>query len=199
MVHRRTGYPALASLVLGLGVVVGADLAPLDGRFSTHMVQHLLVGDIGPLLVVLGLSAAGRLAHPFAALPLWAAAAIAWHVAPLYDAALAHPWLHQLQHLSFFVAGVLLWAALLLPGPRWFTAAWRLPYVLAMWLVSLGLSQVFIWASRPYYNGYTLDDQRAGGGVMLVESSFVMLGVVVWLLLRVLAESESRQRLLESH
>jgi hypothetical protein len=32
---------------------------------------------------------------------------------------------------------------------------------------------------------------------MLIEGSFVMLGVVVWLLLRVLADSEARQRALE--
>jgi len=197
MVHRRSGYPGLASLVLGLGVVLGADLAPLDGRFATHMVQHLLVGDIGPLLVVLGLAGGLRLAHPFVALPVWAAAAIGWHLTPLYDAALAHAWLHQLEHLSFFAAGVLLWAALLLPGPAWFTTAWRLPYVLGAWTVSLALSQVFIWSGHAYYRGYTLDDQRAGGGVMLVEGSFVMLGVVVWLLLRVFAESEARQRVLD--
>jgi putative membrane protein len=197
MVHRRSGYPGLASLVLGVGVVVGADLAPLDGRFETHMVQHLLLGDIGPLLVVVGLAGTLRRAHPAAVLPLWAAVSIGWHVPALYDAALAHAWLHELQHLSFLAAGVLLWSALLLPGPAWFSAAWRLPYVLGMWAVSLGLSQVFIWSGHAYYHGYTLDDQRAGGGVMLVESSFVMLGVVVWLLLRVFAESESHQRVLE--
>ena len=54
-----------------------------------------------------------------------------------------------------------------------------------MWVVSLTLSQVFLWSGHSYYAGYTLADQRAGGGVMLVEGSLVMLGVVVWLLLRV--------------
>ena len=83
------------------------------------------------------------------------------------------------------------------PGPPWFTATWRLPYVLAMWIVSLSLSQIFLWSSHSYYDGYTLSDQRAGGGVMLVEGSFVMLGVVVWLLLRLFAETEDRQRALE--
>jgi hypothetical protein len=33
---------------------------------------------------------------------------------------------------------------------------------------------------------------------MLVEGSFVMLGVIVWLLLRVFGESEDRQRLVEA-
>jgi len=197
MPHVRSGYPGRASLVLGTVLVLAADVVPLAGRFSTHMVQHLLLGDLGPLLIVLGLTGSVRLAHPAVALPLWAGTLVAWHLAPLYDAALDHVWLHQLEHLCFFVAGFLLWAALLLVGPPWFTAARRLPYVLAMWLVSLTLSQVFIWSDRSYYSHYSVPDQRTGGGVMLIEGSFVMLGVVVWLLLRVLAESEAHQRALE--
>jgi putative membrane protein len=197
MLHVRSGYPGRASLVLGTGLILGADVAPLAGRFSTHMVQHLLLGDLGPLLIVLGLTGSVRLAHPVAALPLWAATLVAWHLTPLYDAALDHVWLHQVEHLCFFAAGFLLWAALLLDGPPWFTAARKLPYVLAMWLVPLALSQVFIWSGHAYYSRYSVSDQRSGGGVMLIEGSFVMLGVVVWLLLRVLAESEARQRVLE--
>ena len=197
MLHVRSGYPSRASLVLGAVLVLGADVAPLAGRFSTHMVQHLLLGDLGPLLIVLGLAGSVRLAHPFVALPLWTATIVAWHLTPLYDAALDHVWLHQVEHLCFFAAGLLLWTSILLDGPAWFTAARRLPYVLAMWLVSLSLSQVFIWSDHSYYSRYSVADQRTGGGVMLIEGSFVMLGVVVWLLLRVLAESEARQRALE--
>jgi putative membrane protein len=197
MLHVRSGYPGRAALVLGTILVLGADVAPLSGRFSTHMVQHLLLGDLGPLLIVLGLTGSTRVAHPLAALPLWSATLAAWHVTPLYDAALDHVWLHRLEHLCFVAAGLLLWASIILEGPAWFTAARRLPYVLAMWLVSLALSQVFIWSDHPYYWRYSLSDQRTGGGVMLIEGSFVMLGVVVWLLLRVLAESEARQRALE--
>jgi putative membrane protein len=197
MLHFRSGYPARGSLVLGVALVLGADLAPLDTRFATHMVQHLLLGDVGPLLIVLGLTGSWRFAHPVIALPLWAAALIAWHVSPAYDAALRHEWLHQLEHLCFFGTGVVLWAALLLEGSRWFTPVWKLPYVLAMWLVPLTLSQIFIWSGHAYYRGYSLSDQRAGGGVMLIEGSFVMLGVIVWLLLRILRDSEARQRALE--
>ena len=198
----------------GLALLVGASAAPLESHFATHMVQHLLLGDLGPLLLVLGLTgpllrpvlavrpvrALRLLAHPLVALPLWAFLLVLWHVAPLYDAAQRHEGVHALQHLAFFAAGSLLWAAILepLPGPAWFTAAWKLPYVVGMWLVSLTLSQVFIWSSHSYYLHYSLDDQRAGGGVMLVEGSFVMLGVVVWLLLRVFRESEARQQLIDS-
>jgi putative membrane protein len=179
------------SLAAGLAVVVVAQLAPLDGRFWTHMVQHLLIGDIGPLLLCLGRRFPER---PLLALPAWAATLVVWHVPALYDAGLDHTLLHLLEHLCFLVAGIGVWSVLL--GTRLRTA-WKLAYVLAMWAVSLGLSQVFLWSARSYYEGYTLADQRAGGGVMLVEGSFVMLGVVVWLLVRLFAETEDRQRALE--
>jgi cytochrome c oxidase assembly factor CtaG len=121
-------------------------------------------------------------------------------VPPVFDAALRSDGWHALQHVTFIACGMLMWAALLepLPGPAWFTAPWKIPYVLAMWLVMLVLSQVFIWSSHPFYIRYGLDDQRAGGGVMLVESVFTMLSVLVWVLLQVLRESEGRQRLVDS-
>ena len=72
----------------------------------------------------------------------------------------------------------------------------------------LVLSQVFIWSNRVYYVPYAHDatlwglshlaDQRAGGGVMLVESTFTMLPALVWVLLQVLRESEARQQLLDA-
>jgi putative membrane protein len=195
-------------LVLGVALSLGAAASPLDRRFSTHMLQHLLLGDLGPLLVVAGLTgmllrprrAIRQATHPLVALPLWALVLVGWHLTPLYDAALRHELLHAFQHLTFFLAGTLLWAAILepLPGPAWFTTAWKLPYVVAMWLVSLTLSQLFLWSGHSYYGSYTLADQRTGGGVMLIEGSFVMIGVVVWLLFRVFRESEERQRVLEA-
>jgi putative membrane protein len=197
-----------ASLVLGGALSLGAAASPLDGRFSTHMLQHLLLGDLGPLLVVAGLTgtllrprrAIRAATHPLVALPLWAIVLVCWHLTPLYDAALRHESLHAIQHVTFFLAGTLLWAAILepLPGPAWFTAAWKLPYVVAMWLVSLTLSQLFLWSGHSYYGSYTLADQRTGGGVMLIEGSIVMIGVVVWLLFRVFRESEERQRVPEA-
>ena len=70
------------------------------------------------------------------------------------------------------------------------------------------LSQVFLWSSHAYYSPYfdvprtwglsLIADQRAGGGVMLVEGSFTMIGVLVWLLFRLFAESEARQQLIDA-
>jgi putative membrane protein len=218
-----------AAFAAAVAVLLVAFLSPLDRLgeerlFSVHMAQHLLIGDVAPLLVVLGLDgpllrpllalrpvrALRVLAHPLVALPLWAANLCVWHLTPLYDAALDHDGVHALQHTLFFGCGLLVWAALVepLPGPAWFTAGRKLAYVGAMWLVSLALSQVFLWSGHVYYARYAtaqrtwglspIADQRAGGGVMLVEGSLVMLGVAVWLLLRLFRESESRQRLLDA-
>ena len=65
------------------------------------MVEHLLLGDIATLLLVLGLTGpllqpilAIRvfdrlriLAHPLVAFPLWALNFYVWHIPALYDAA----------------------------------------------------------------------------------------------------------------
>jgi cytochrome c oxidase assembly factor CtaG len=214
---------------LGLLTILVALVSPIDTigetrLFSVHMLQHLLLGDLAALLLVLGLD--GRLlrpllqlrivhrlrvlAHPLVALPLWAVNFSVWHVPALFDAALRNDAIHALQHVSFVAFGMLLWAALLepLPGPAWFSAPWKIPYVLVMWLVMLVLSQIFIWSSHAYYAPYVhdprlwgmspLDDQKAGGGVMLVESAFTMLPALVWVLLQIFRESETRQRLVES-
>ncbi|HET8751272.1 MAG TPA: cytochrome c oxidase assembly protein [Gaiellaceae bacterium] len=230
---RRRGHPVprprAMAFAAGLLTLFFALASPIDTigeerLFSMHMLQHLLLGDVGALLLVLGLD--GRLlrpllrlrlvhrlrllAHPLIALPLWAVNFVVWHLPTLFDAALRHDGIHALQHSLFIALGMLMWAALLepLPGPAWFTAPWKIPYVLGMWLVMLVLSQVFIWSSHVYYAPYAHDpplwglthlaDQKAGGGVMLVESALTMLPALVWVLLRVLKESEARQRLVDA-
>jgi putative membrane protein len=226
---RAVSWLRVASFAAGVAVLLTAFLSPLDRLgeerlFSAHMAQHLLIGDVAPLLIVVGLSGPllrpllalrpvqrlRGLAHPLVALPLWAANLSVWHLTPLYDAALDHDAVHALQHMLFFVCGTLVWFALLepLPGPTWFTAGRKLAFVAVMWAVSLALSQVFLWSGHVYYARYVdaprtwslspLADQRAGGGIMLVEGSLVMIGVAVWLLFRLFRESESRQRLLDA-
>ena len=224
-VPRRRWLPFAA----GLFTILVALASPIDTigesrLFSVHMLQHLLLGDLGALLLVLGLD--GRLlrpllrvrvvhrlrvlAHPLVAFPLWAVDFSLWHVPVFFDAALGNDAIHALQHILFVSLGMLMWAALLepLPGPAWFSAPWKIPYVLGMWLVMLVLSQIFIWSSHPFYPPYVhdprlwgmtaLSDQKAGGGVMLVESAFTMLPALVWVLLQVFRESEARQQLVDA-
>jgi|SRR5579884_24416 len=226
---RRPPAWKLGCFAAGIGVLLVALVTPIDALgeerlFFIHMAQHVLIGDIAPFLVVLGLNgpllrpalalrgvyALRALAHPFIALPLWACDLVLWHVPYFYDAALAHPAVHALQHSLFFACGALVWSVLfeVLPGPAWFGTARRAVYLVAMWFVSLGLASFFLWEDHPLYTPYVraprtwgfspLADQRLGGGVMLLEGSFIMLGVLIWLGLRWFAESEARQRLLDA-
>jgi putative membrane protein len=221
---RPVGLGRIVSFAAGLGAVVLALVSPLDSigetrLFSVHMAQHLLIGDLGPLLVVLGLSgplirpllaprATQRLrvlVHPLVALPLWAGDFWLWHLPRLYDAALANDALHALEHACFFAGGVLLWTTLLglLPGPRWYGFGARVGSLAFVWVAGAALANVLLWSSRPYYPTYVhasrtwglspLADQRAGGGLMLVEMSVTVIGVFVWLGLRWLQDAERRQ------
>ena len=210
-VRRRRGTFAKARAVsfgVGAALLLVALNAPLEETFARHMAQHLLIGDLAPLALVLGLTgpllrpvlvyrpvrALRVLAHPLVALPLWAVDLCVWHIPVCFDGALHHEWLHALQHACFITSGALLWAALLelLPGPRWFRTPQRLAYVGVMWLVSLTLSQIFIWSPTAFYDYGSVADQRIGGGIMLLEGSAVMLGVLVWLLWSALVPSADR-------
>jgi len=175
-----------------------------DTPFAVHMCQHLLLGDIGPLLVVLGMSGAllrpvlavpalGRLrvlAHPLVALPLWTAAFVTWHLNGPYDAALRHPLLHAAEHFSFFIAGALMWSAIVepLPGPGWFGTEAKAVYVLAVRAIGTAIASAFIWGSA---------GKRTGGLIMFFEGGVVTLVVFAWLFLRWTREAELRQQLIE--
>jgi putative membrane protein len=210
-------------IVLLVALATPIDTIGEERLFWVHMSQHVLIGDVAPFLVVLGLTGPllrpvlalpgvyrlRRAAHPFVALPLWAANLAVWHLPYLYNAALAHPVVHALQHTLFFTGGALVWSTLfeLLPGPRWFRTGARAGYLAGMWFFSLALSSVFLWSRHPFYEPYVraprtwgfsaLADQRLGGGVMLLEGSLIMLGVLIWLGLRWFEEAEARQQLVD--
>jgi putative membrane protein len=194
-------------------VVLLAALALPDDHFSSHMSQHLLLGDIGPLLVVLGLSGAllrpmlaapgvrhlRVAAHPVAALPLWFAVLVVWHLPGPYEAALRHSLIHAAQHFSFFAAGALMWSAIAepLPGPAWFGTGAKAGYTLVVRAASIALASVFIWSDRAFYESYSLHDQHVGGLIMFTEGGIVTLVVFAWLFLRWWREAELRQQLIE--
>src|SRR5919201_1513377 len=107
--------PLLAGLAAVL--VVGAHVSPLshwaDTRsFAAHMAQHLLLGDLAPLALVLGLRCLYlcRALSPKVTFPAWLANLYVWHVPVVYEAALHHVGVHALQHVALFAGGLLLWA-----------------------------------------------------------------------------------------
>lgn len=219
----RSVRPArAASFAGGLLVLVLALVSPLDTigesrLFSVHMAQHLLIGDVAPLLIVLGLSGpllrpilaipgvwrARGLTHPLVALPLWAADLWLWHLPVLYDAALDDDLIHATEHAAFFTGGLLLWATLLGLLPSRFGPGSRLVGLGFVWVTGGALANVFLWSGHAWYSPYVraprtwglspLADQRAGGGVMLFEMMFVGAIAFVILGLDWLADAERRQ------
>jgi putative membrane protein len=188
---------------LAVGMLVVAVLSPLatwgeDRSFAAHMAQHLLLGDLAPLVLAIALAGAVSV-HPLVALAAWAANLVAWHVPVVYEAALHHDAVHVLQHVALFAGGLLLWTSVF--SPRWSVAV-RLGAVAGMMLVSLGLSTVLLWWPRVLYSTYRdahtlagispLSDQRLGGGLMLLEGSLVAFAVAGWLILQLLGDEGAR-------
>jgi cytochrome c oxidase assembly factor CtaG len=217
-----------ASFYGGLAILLAALISPVDTigesrSFYVHMVQHLMLGDLAPLALVIGLTGPilrpvlalplmGRLrilAHPLVALPAWTIAFYVWHLPAAYETALANPAVHALEHLSFFCTGLMIWAAVIepLPGPAWFGNGAKAAFVLVMRTLGAVLATVFIWAGSPLYPDYAagerawgiapLTDQTIGGLIMFTEGATVTLIVFAWLFLRWTREAELRQRLLE--
>jgi putative membrane protein len=212
---------------LGIGLVVIALNSPVDrlgenNFFFLHMTQHVILGDLAPLCFVAGMT--GQLlrpvlalrvverlrvlSHPLIALPLWAVDLYVWHIPFLYDAALHHDSVHALEHFGFFTCGCLMWEPVVetLPGPAWFGTGVKLGYIAVVRLLETILGNIFIWSSSAFYTVYRhapqwgitpVHDLNLGGIVMMAEGSIVTLAALVWLFLRLAAEGETRQRLLE--
>jgi cytochrome c oxidase assembly factor CtaG len=221
-----TGLHALA-FAGGLLALLGALVTPVDGLgeeylFSAHMFQHVLLGDIAPLLLLLSLSrvilrpvtrrlmrierALGPLASPPVAIAVWLGTMYFWHVPAFYDAATQHPLLHAVEHFSFFAAGLALWWPLVQPVPmrRGLTGLQPLGYIAAAkgGLAALGL--FLAWSSSAHYPFYeqvpriwglsAVEDQNVAGVIMMVEQSLTLVLMMVWVFVRMLTRSEEDER-----
>ncbi|MGH3002193.1 MAG: cytochrome c oxidase assembly protein [Gaiellaceae bacterium] len=202
-------------------------LPPIDGLADTlliaHMLQHIVIGDLASLLLVLGLTGPmlapllrirltrplRRLASPLVALVLWSFDLYLWHVPLLYQWAIRHDLAHALEHACLLWFGSLLWLALLgpLPKPRWFSTWARLGYVVLVRFAGAVLANVLLWAQAVFYPVYRsgdaargldpLSDQNVAGAIMMLEQMLLTFGLLVWLFLRAARQDEERQALLE--
>jgi putative membrane protein len=197
--------------------------APSQDQLYMHMIEHLVLGDIAALLIVLGLTGPllapllrigiferlRALSHPLVALPLWALDLYIWHIPALYQAALRHPAVHALEHGLFLLLGINMWMCLVgpLPTPAWFGNFARLLYVVGVRLTGAVLGNIFLWSGTVFYPFYLrgdaqhgispISDQSVAGAIMMVEESLLTIGLFCWLFLRTARESEERQELLD--
>jgi cytochrome c oxidase assembly factor CtaG len=216
-----------ACFVSGAVLMTVVQLPPCDGLadqvLMAHMIQHILIGDIASLLIVLGLTGPvlqpllriratrglRQLSHPLIALALWAGDLYAWHIPLLYQLAIRHDLVHALEHACLLWFGTLLWLALIgpLPKPRWFRAWWGLGYVVVVRLAGALLANVLIWAQTVFYPVYRatdaarglnpLSDQNVAGGIMMVEQILLTTAILGWLFYRLAVQDDERQQLLD--
>jgi putative membrane protein len=211
----------------GLLTIVVALVSPTahigEELVIAHMVEHLLLGDFATLLLVLGLTGpllqpilAIRffdrlriLAHPLVAFPLWALNFYIWHIPSLYDAAFGGAPVHAFEHTCFIFFGCLMWMPVFgpLPKPTWFTAPWKVGYVIAVRFAGAILGNVLMWTGSVLYPVYApgerywgispLADQSTAGVMMMVEGTFLGLGLLAWFFFEWSREGIEKQRLLD--
>jgi cytochrome c oxidase assembly factor CtaG len=211
----------LVSWLAGVACLVAALISPIDHLaeqvFAMHMVQHVLLLDLAPILLIMGLTkvmlrpvarrvldlerALGPLAHPVFAVVFYVLVMWIWHVPALYDAALRHSAVHVLEHVFFLSAGLLYWWHLLSPvRSRAFHGLAPVLYM-ASTKVFVGLLGIFLtFAPEALYAFYEngdrvwglspLTDQAAAGAIMALEQSIIMGIALAALFIRALGESD---------
>ena len=199
-----------------------------DTSFSAHMLQHmlliavaapaLLLADPFPIMIwalprrvrlltrswIGRGSLAGRLWRTATAMgPAWIASALVvwtWHVPAAYDAALAGRLVHDLQHVSFFLAALLFWWPVVHPAPRLRRAASypaRVVYLVLGAFQTGALGLLLTLAPAALYRSYAgtagaLEDQAWGGVIMWGLGGLVDMLAVLLVVYRSFGSADAR-------
>lgn len=177
----------------GVAITVFALVGPLDTLAeeylqSAHMLQHVLIADVGIALTLVAVRgplavfflprgllvplahtgwlrrALAFLLRPWVSYAAWIAVLVAWHVPAAYEAALTDPVVHTLEHLSFVAAGLLVWTQIVDPtGHRRLTVGERAGFVALVFWTGQILAYVIAFATEPLYDVYTEQATRLLG------------------------------------
>jgi len=180
----KAGWDRIALFAAGLGVSLFAVVGPLDRLaddklLAAHMGQHVLIGDLGPALMVTAVrgpllvfllpaailaplarngrvrAVVGTLLRPRVAFSLWAANLAIWHVPYLYDLALRHERLHNFEHVCWVFTGILVWTLLVDPGShKRLTVGGRVALAAALFAAGQILTDVLVFSFTPLYPAY---------------------------------------------
>jgi len=208
----------------GVAVTLFALVGPIDTvgeeyLQSVHMLQHVLVADLGVALTLVAVRGPlavfflprgilSPLAHtrwvrralaflltPWVSYAAWVGVLVAWHVPPVYEAALSNQLVHTVEHLSFVVAGLLVWTQIVDPtGHRRLSVGERAGYTALVFWTGQILAYVIAFSPEVLFDPYVeqpdrllglspLTDQKLAAVVMMVEQALT-LGVAFLLLYR---------------
>lgn len=195
--------------VAGVLVTVLAIVSPIDRigeRYlqSVHMLQHLLIADLGVVLVLLAvrgpltvfflprnllapLARVGALRtllafllRPGVSYLVWVTVLVGWHVPPLYEAALHYRVAHDVEHLSFLLGGLLVWTQMIDPSRHGrLTLGERLGYTALVFWTSQVLAYVILFSFRPLFSTYADEPTRLLGLSPLTDQK--LAGLVMML------------------
>jgi len=201
--HATVFYLALALFYLTVG-------SPLDQigeqfLFSAHMVQHMLLIYVVPILVFLGTpawlvdaplknravrSVARFLTHPLTGGAAFTIVFTLWHVPTAYEAALQNKTIHVLEHITLFVtAMMMLWCfcspSKVLPPPAY---GIRMLTIFLLMVAQLPVFAFLSFSDSVHYPTYSwaprivewldpLGDQILGGLIMKISNMIVSLTI----------------------
>ena len=227
-------WSRLVLFAAGLAAAVLPLVSPLDplaDRYllSAHMFEHVLVGDVAPALLLLALRgpllyfclpasvlvplaslgplrrALSFLLRPQVSLAVWAAVIAIWHLPRAYDYTLTHQTVHDLEHVCFFAAGLLVWAQLIDPTRRHrLSRGERLGFAVLLFGMGTVLSDLLIFSFHPLYPAYAAQPDRLLGlspvrdqqfaGLVMMSEQVLSLGTCVLVLLLPMVRHGAGQR-----
>ncbi len=205
----------MASFMGALAIAFVVLQSPLDGLgelyvFWAHMLQHMVLVLVVAPLVLLGVpgwvldrllgvravrEVVGWLTRPVTALVISQALLLGWHAPPLYEAALHDRHIHDLEHLSFMAAGILMWWPVLSRSKRLpaAPAQWLVPYLFVLPIPMSVLGALITFSRKVIYKTYAvaprlweisaLHDQEVSGLIMWVPGKLIFwlaMGVVFY-------------------
>lgn len=113
---------------------------------------------------------------------------IGWHDPAFYNAALSSDLVHDIEHISFFCAGMLFWWHITSAGPRihsHLTSKMRIAYLIAMLPPTMLTGVTIAFATQPIYTYYEsvprlwgmtlMQDQMLGGIIMWIPGSMMYI------------------------
>ena len=189
----HASWGRLVQFVSGIAIMTLAIVSPIDALGeqylqSAHMLQHVLLADLGVALVVLSLrgpltvfflprdllvplARAPRLratlawvVRPRVVVLTWLVVLLAWHVPFLYEGALRNRVLHDLQHVSFLVVGTLVWILLIDPSRHGrLSVGERVGVAAVLLFAGQTLAYVMVFSARPFYGVYADQPDRVLG------------------------------------
>jgi len=216
---RRWPTARTVSFMAGCTVVVVALESGLaaydDSSFGAHIVQHLLLAMLGPVLLALGapvtlaLQAGSRgtqrrllrvlhcppakvVTHPLVAWVLFGGSMVAMYFSGLYELSLRNAYVHDGVHVHFLVVGMLFfWPVVGLDPSVWrLHHGFRLLYVFVALPFHAFLGIALLSGQEPLFAAHTLSDQRTGAGILWAVGDLLSLAAVAIVLAQWMAHEK---------